>query len=100
MRVTALLPSLPVITYITGFSLVITDNNGFDHSIVVITNEPHNLETACPVGLYRCLADGSLTILLDGGEALWAPWTVSLAPGIEITVVNTPGECRSFGFEK
>lgn len=100
MRVTVPFPSLPEITYITGFALLTTDDVGFHHSIVVTTNEPHNLETACPVGVSPCLANGSLTVLLDGEEALVAPGTVSLAPGIDITVVNTPGECRPFGFAR
>ena len=99
MRVTAPVPFLPEITYITGFSLLTTDNVGIDHSIVVTAKTPHNLETSCPAGVSPCLADGSLTVVLDGEEVVAAPGAASLGPGIDITAVNTPGECRSFGFE-
>ena len=99
MRVTVPVPSVPETTYITGFSVLTTDDDGLDHSIVVAAKTPHNMYTACPVGVSPCLADGSLTVLLDGKGSLAAPGTVSLAPGIDITAVNIPGECRSFGFK-
>ena len=99
MRVTVPVPSQPDTTYITGFSLLTTDDDGLHHSIVVKAKEPHHLETACPVGVSPCVADGSLVVALDGEEVLTRPGTVSLAPGIEITAVNIPGECRSFGFK-
>eukprot|EP00904_Undaria_pinnatifida_P007892 jgi/Undpi1/4232/HiC_scaffold_16.g07598.m1 len=38
--------------------------------------------------------------MLDGDEVLFAPGTASLAPGVEVTAANLPGECRSFGFEQ
>lgn len=98
IRVTVPVPSMPETTYITGFALLTTDDVGLNHSIVVTAKEPHNMETACPVEVFPCLADGSLTVLLDGVEALAAPGTVSLASGFDITAVNTPGECRSLGF--
>ena len=99
MRVTVPVPSQPDTTYITGFSLLTTDDDGLHHSIVVKAKEPHHLDTACPVGVSPCLADGSLVVALDGEEVLARPGTLSLAPGIEITAVNIPGECRSFGFK-
>lgn len=47
-----------------------------------------------------CLADGALRVILDGEEALLAPGTVTLAAGVQVSAVNLPGACRSFGFEK
>ncbi|CAN0226254.1 unnamed protein product, partial [Ectocarpus sp. 6 AP-2014] len=49
MRVTAPVPSLPQITYITGVSLITTDVQGVDHTIEISVNSPHNLEATCPV---------------------------------------------------
>lgn len=99
MRITAPVPSVPAITYITGISIITTDVDGFDHSIVISVKEPHSLESACPTEISPCLADGSLNIVVDGEAALSAPGNVILAPGVEVTAVNIPGECRSFGFE-
>ena len=100
MRVTAPVPSLPEITYITGISVVTTDAEGFDHSIVVEVTNPHSLESVCPAGVNPCLADGALSVFIDGAEELLQPGTVSVAPGVSVSAVNLPGECRSFGFEK
>ena len=84
IRVTAPVPSLMETTYITGFVLLTTDDVGLDHIIVVTAKNPHGVETTCSMGVSPCLADGSLTVLLDGKEALAAPGTVSLASGIKI----------------
>lgn len=100
MRVTTPVPSVPEITYITGLSLVTTDTEGFDHSIVIEVTDPHSLESACPAGVSPCLADGALSVFVDGSEELLKPGTVALAPGVTVSAVNLPGECRSFGFEK
>ena len=100
MRVTAPVPSLPAITYISGISLRTLDTDGFPHNAVISINDPHTMDSSCPAGQSPCLADGSLSVVLDGEEALLAPGSVELGPGGEITAVNLPGECRSFGFEK
>eukprot|EP00903_Cladosiphon_okamuranus_P015479 g14291.t1 len=100
MRVTAPVPSLPKITYITGLSIVTTDVEGSDHSIVIEVSKPHSLESACPAGVNPCLADGALNVSIDGSEVLLRPGTVSVAPGVTVSAVNLPGACRSFGFEK
>ncbi|CAM9891405.1 unnamed protein product [Ectocarpus fasciculatus] len=100
MRVTSPVADLPEITYITGLSVLTTDADGFDHSIVIEVADPHSLDSSCHAGVSPCLADGALTVLLDGDEALFAPGTVSLGQDVEISAVNLPGACRSFGFEK
>ncbi|CAM9631382.1 unnamed protein product [Ectocarpus fasciculatus] len=100
MRVTSPVADLPEITYITGLSVLTTDADGFDHSIVIEVVDPHDLDSSCPAGVSPCLADGALRVLLDGEEKLLAPGTVSLAPDVEISAANLPGACRSFGFEK
>lgn len=100
MRVTAPVPALPEITYITGLSLIVEDSDGFDHSIIISVKDPHSLDSACPAGLSGCLANGALSVVLDGEDSLLAPGMVSLAPDVAVSVVNLPGACRSFGFEK
>eukprot|EP00903_Cladosiphon_okamuranus_P012010 g11277.t1 len=101
MRVTAPLIDLPEITYITGLSVLTTDDDGFHHSIVVEVKDPHDLDSSCPPGgVSPCLADGSLSVVLDGKETLLAPGTVFLGPDVQISAANLPGACRSFGFEK
>eukprot|EP00752_Nemacystus_decipiens_P012584 g11144.t1 len=105
MRVTSPVPELPEITYITGLSVLTADSEGTEHSIVVTVKDPHNLKSSCPVAedgsVPPCLADNALSVVLDGEEgALLAPGTAILGPGVNIDVVNLPGACRSFGFEK
>eukprot|EP00752_Nemacystus_decipiens_P008269 g7394.t1 len=100
MRVTCPVPDLPEITYITGLSVLTTDANGFDHSIVIEVQNPHTMDSCCPADASPCLAEGSLRVTLDGEEALLAPGTVSLSPDVQVSAVNLPGACRSFGFEK
>jgi len=81
MRVTAPVPSVPEITYITGLSMITKDIQGVDHTIEIF-------------------ADGALSVKLDGQESLLSPAEVTLGPGVAISAVNLPGACRSFGFEK
>eukprot|EP00752_Nemacystus_decipiens_P014855 g13226.t1 len=100
MRITTPVPSVPEITYITGLSVFTTDAEGFDHSIVIEVTNPHSLESACSAGVSPCLADGALSVFIDGSEELVQPGTVSVAQGVTVSAVNLPGECRSFGFEK
>eukprot|EP00903_Cladosiphon_okamuranus_P010581 g10005.t1 len=99
MRVTSPIASLPQIAYITGLSVLTTDADGLDHSIVIRVTDPHSLESSCPVGMSPCLADGALTVEIDGEEALRAPGTVQVGSGVAVSAVNLPGACRSFGFE-
>ena len=100
MRVTSPVLSVPQITYITGLSMITTDTQGVDHTIEIFVNDPHNLQSACPAGASPCLADGALTVKLDGRDSLVAPGEVTLGPGVAISAVNLPGACRTFGFEK
>jgi len=100
MRVTAPVPDLTQITYITGLSLMTTDDEGVDHTIEISVTDPHNLESSCPDGVSPCLADGALSVTLDGQKSLVSPGKVTLGPGVAISAVNLPGACRSFGFEK
>ena len=99
MRITAPVPSVPAITYITGLSLLTTDVDGFEHAIVISVKNPHTQNSICPPGVSTCLADGSLRVVVDGEHVLLSPGTVEAAPGLLISAVNIPGECRSFGFE-
>eukprot|EP00904_Undaria_pinnatifida_P007893 jgi/Undpi1/4233/HiC_scaffold_16.g07599.m1 len=100
MRVTAPVPSLPEITYITGLSVLTTDSVGDEHSIVISVKDPHSLDSACQTDGSVCLADGALSVVIDGEEELIAPGTAYLAQDVEVSAANIPGECRSFGFEQ
>eukprot|EP00903_Cladosiphon_okamuranus_P021626 g19884.t1 len=100
MRVTAPVPSLPVITYITGLSIITKDVEGLDHTIEISVKNPHSLDSSCPAGVLPCLAHGALSVKLDDQESLLSPGEVTLGPGVAISAVNLPGACRSFGFEK
>ena len=100
MRVSAPVPSLPEITYITGLSVLTTDYDGDEHNMIISVKDPHSLKSACPAGLSVCLADGALSVTVDGKEVLMAPGAADVAPGVKISAVNIPGQCRSFGFEQ
>ena len=100
MRVTAPVPHLPEITYITGLSLIAADAEGVDHSIAIFVGSPQSLDSSCPSGMPTCLADGALSVIIDGEDALAKPGTAVPGPGVGISAVNLPGACRSFGFEK
>ena len=84
----------------TGLSVLATDADGFDRSIVIQVKDPHNMDSSCPAERSSCLADGSLEVVLDGEETLLAPGTVSLSHDVQVSAANLPGACRSFGFEK
>lgn len=99
-RVSSPVPEFPVITYITGLTVLALDSDGIAHSIVIEVKDPHTIESSCPPEIYPCLADGSLSVVLDGVEALFAPGSITLGEELSISAVNIPGECRSFGFEK
>lgn len=100
MRVTSPVPSLPEITYITGVSVQARDADGVDHTIVITVADPHSLDSDCPEGVSPCLAEGALSVELDGEIALLGPGEAVLGPDVAISAVNLPGECRSFGFEE
>ncbi|CAM9752519.1 unnamed protein product [Scytosiphon promiscuus] len=100
MRVTSPVPSLPEITYITGISVLATDQDGVDHTIVIQVADPHSLDSVCPEGVSPCLGEGALIVEIDGEEALLAPGTIKLGPGVALSAVNIPGACRSFGFDE
>lgn len=98
-RATAPVPDLKEITYITDLSVIANDPEGVKHSIVISVKEPHRLDSACPVGVSPCLADGVLRVTLDGEDALLGPGTITLAAGVTVSAVSLPGACRSFEFE-
>lgn len=94
MRVTSPVPSVPEITYITGLGIKTTDSSGLDHTILITVTDPHSLDSGCPEGTSPCLADGALTVELDGEIALLSPGDVQLGPDVAIAAVNLPGACR------
>lgn len=94
VRVTAPLPDLPDITYITGLSVLTTGSDGLEHSIVIEVRDPHSLVSSCPAGVSSCLGEGALAIYLDGEEAVSAPGTYALAPDVVVSAANLPGACR------
>lgn len=57
-------------------------------------------ESSCPDGMFPCLADGALDVVIDGHEELKAPGTIILGRDVMVSAANLPGACRSFGFEK
>ena len=71
-----------------------TGIDGLQHTIVIHVIDPHSMESACPVGLNSCLAEGALSVEIDGEEALLTPGVISLAPDVAISAVNLPGACR------
>lgn len=94
MRVTSPVPSVPEITYITGISLITADANNVEHTIVIEVTNPHSLESSCPEEVSPCLADGALSVEVDGQEVLLAPGTARVGPDVAISAVNLPGACR------
>lgn len=98
MRVTSPFAARPEVTHITGLSVITTDADGSDHSIVIRVTDPLNSESSCPVGVSPCLANGALTVEIDCEEALLAPGTVEVAAGVAVSAVNLPGACRSSDF--
>lgn len=94
MRVTSPVPSMPEITYITGISVMATDTDGLEHTIAIQVTDPSSLDSSCPVGVSPCLANGALTVDVDGREVLLSPGSVSVGPDMAIAAVNLPGACR------
>ena len=94
MRVTSPVKGLPEITYITGIGIKTVDADGRDHTILVTVDDPYSLDSACPVGVSPCLADGALTVELDGEIALLSPGEVVLGPQVAVSAANLPGACR------
>lgn len=99
MRVTTPVPDRAEITYITGISVLTTDSAGLEHSIVITVKDPHSLESVCPTAedgrAFPCLADGALSVVLDGQEGgLMSPGSAKLAPDVVVDAVNLPGACR------
>ena len=91
---TSPVPDLPEITYITGVSIVTTSGDSIDHAIVIQVTDPHSMDSACPVGVTPCLAEGALSVEVNGEEALLAPGTLWLAHDVAVSAVNLPGACR------
>ncbi|CAM9823855.1 unnamed protein product [Ectocarpus fasciculatus] len=100
MRVTSPVPSVPDITYITGIGITTIGDEGSEHTIVITVADPHSLDSACPIAVSPCLADGALVVEIDGEVTLLSPGEIELGPNVAISAVNLPGACRSFGFEK
>ncbi|CAM9792957.1 unnamed protein product [Choristocarpus tenellus] len=98
MRVTAPVPGVDLITYITGIGMVLTGNDGENHTVVITVENPENLQPKCPKEEVPCIADGALSVIVDGDKARLGK--VSLGGGVSIVAVNLPGECRPFGFER
>lgn len=91
---TSPVPDLPEITYITDLSVTTTGVDGLEHTMVIQVTDPHTMDSACPVGVTPCLAEGALSVEIDGEEALLTPGALSLAPNVAISAINLPGECR------
>lgn len=101
MKVHAPVPTVPQITYIVGFALKANDLDGVSHTVEIYANHPKDFyaHTECPGGMDEpCLADGALTVLLDG-KPMVRPGVETVATGFIVGAVNVPGECRPFGFE-
>ena len=80
-------------------SVLTTDDDGFDHSIIVEARDPRNSDSSCPAGVSPCLAGGSLRVVVDGYETLLSPGAVSPGPGVKVSGINLPAACRSLNFE-
>ena len=66
MRVTAPIPGLEDITYITGLAISIISDNRERHTIVLTVDNLLEMQSECPDMGLTCLADGALTVELDG----------------------------------
>ncbi|CAM9752627.1 unnamed protein product, partial [Choristocarpus tenellus] len=67
-------------------------------TVEILVNDTTNIQTFCGHGK-SCLADGALTVRLNGIEVT-APAHYFVGNGMEVSTANLPGECRPFGFEK
>ena len=77
MRVTAPVPGLDDITYITGLGVSVLDANRQRHTLVMTVDNPLELYSECPDIGQACLADGAMTVELDG-ERLTQPGEVGV----------------------
>ena len=66
MRVTAPIADLDKITYITGLGVSITDASSVVRTVVLTVDSPLEMQSECPNVGEACLADGALTVELDG----------------------------------
>lgn len=94
MRVTSPVSDVPQITYITGISVMTADADAVNHTIVIGVVDPYTLDASCPAGVSPCLAEGSLSVQVDGEAVLVAPGTVTLASDVAVSAVNLPEPCR------
>lgn len=83
MRVTAPIPGLEEITYITGLGISIVDQSGELRTVVMTVDHPLEMQSECPDLGEVCLADGALSVELDGvkrttpGEVRICPETIT-----------------------
>lgn len=69
MRITAPIADVPEVTYITGLGLSLVGSDGELHTLEIVIEDPLDLEPDCPRSNEKpCLADGALTVLVDGIE--------------------------------
>ena len=97
VRSTGPLPEdFPDRQYITGVSIL---SQG--HSLVFEVIDPYSGETpGCPDGIFPCLVEGGIRILVDGEEsnALLSPTRdETIVDTFEVSSSNLPTECREFG---
>ena len=70
MRITAPVPDVQAITYITGLGLSLMGTDSIMHTVEIVIDNPHDLNPTCDKSNSApCLADGALTILVDGEPA-------------------------------
>ena len=70
MHITAPVPGVEEITYITGLGLSLMGADSIMHTVEIIIDNPHDLNPACDESNGApCLADGALTIAVDGEHA-------------------------------
>ncbi|CAM9267452.1 unnamed protein product, partial [Choristocarpus tenellus] len=99
MRVTAPLPGLPIVTYITGVGIRTPDLEGNIHTIEIMVKDTDSMESSCSSDEISCLADGAVTVHLNSVEVT-APGKYPVGMGVHVSAANLPGECRPFGFER
>ena len=69
-RITAPVPDVQDITYITGLGLSLTGTDSIVHTVEIVIDNPHDLNPTCDTSNGApCLADGALTVLVDGEHA-------------------------------
>ena len=75
------------------------------HSLVIEVKNPYTIDThGCPEGIFPCLANGGLRMVVDGQkveELLQFSRQASVADGaISVSASNLPVECRQFGGDR